>query len=332
MSSFVSKLLAAAAVSALALGLAACSPSGSAETGDTSGASGEWPRTVTHEAGETTIPKQPKRIVSTSLSITGTLLAMNAPLIATAATTPGNGADEHGFFSQWADVAVDRGVEVLYPELTLDLESVIAADPDLIVVSTSGADSVVDNLAELQAIAPTVVYNYGDKTWQQLAGQLGEATGLEQNAADVVADFDAHVTDVAKSITVPSGTANAIVYNGAGGETAFAKAGGPHATLLSALGFTIASAPDAVDTAEGKRQDFAFLSLENTVAALTGETVFIVSGDDTTRADLLSTGVLANAPAVKSQSVYPLGKDSFRIDYYSGTEIVDAVASAFGRG
>lgn len=332
MNSVVSKLAALAVAGLLAVGIAGCSPNAAQENETTTTAEQSWPRTVTHEEGTTEIPAQPKRIVSTSLSITGTLLAIDAPIKATAATTPGNGSDEHGFFSQWADVAVDRGVEVLYPELTLDLEAVMAAEPDLIVVSTSGADSTVDNLAELQAIAPTVVYNYGDKTWQELATQLGEATGLESNAKKVISDFDAHVADVASKIDHPEGMTNAIVYNGAGGDTAFAKIGGPHATLLSALGFDIAEAPAEMDTSGRNRQDFNFLSIENTVSALTGETVFIISGDDSTRDDLLSTSVLQNAPAVKSKAVYPLGDNSFRIDYYSANEIIDSVSTAFGRG
>ncbi|MDR2294152.1 MAG: Fe2+-enterobactin ABC transporter substrate-binding protein [Microbacterium sp.] len=335
MNSVVTRLTALAAAGLLALGLAACSAAVAEPATDTAAptpAEQSWPRVVEHEGGTTTIPAQPKRIVSTSLSITGTLLAIDAPIIATAATTPGNGADEHGFFAQWADVAVDRGVDVLYPELTLDLEAVMAADPDLIVVSTSGADSTLDNLAELQQIAPTVVYNYGDKTWQELARELGEATGLEQNAEKVVADFDAHVAETAAAIDHPAGQANAIVYNGAGGDTAFAKIGGPHATLLTALGFDIAPAPEGMDTSGRVRQDFNFLSIENTVAALTAPTVFIISGDESTRDDLLSTSVLQNAPAVVSRSVYALGPDSFRIDYYSANEIIDAVTTAFGRG
>ncbi|HBQ31420.1 MAG TPA: Fe2+-enterobactin ABC transporter substrate-binding protein, partial [Ochrobactrum anthropi] len=39
-----------------------------------------WPRTVEHEAGEITLKAKPVRIVSTTPSITGILLAMGAPL------------------------------------------------------------------------------------------------------------------------------------------------------------------------------------------------------------------------------------------------------------
>ena len=72
--------------------LSACAsqknPSDSATGGsDSSGAdSGDWPRTVTDEQGEVTIDKKPTKIVSTSPSVTGTLLAIDAPVVASAAT------------------------------------------------------------------------------------------------------------------------------------------------------------------------------------------------------------------------------------------------------
>ena len=47
-----------------------------------------WPRRIGHANGTLTLPAPPERIVSTSPSLTGTLLAINAPLIATAAATP----------------------------------------------------------------------------------------------------------------------------------------------------------------------------------------------------------------------------------------------------
>ncbi|UCR89898.1 Fe2+-enterobactin ABC transporter substrate-binding protein [Mycetocola spongiae] len=330
MTSVTRRLLAAATVGLLALAATGCtSAAAPTETDSPAAEAGAWPRTVTHELGETTIPSQPKKIVSTSLTITGTLLAIDAPVIASAATTPGDGSDERGFFDQWSAVATERGLDVLYPDLEVDIESIIAADPDLIVVSTSGADSAAANYKELQDIAPTVVYNYGDKTWEALAAQLGEATGLEENAATVAADFDARVREVAGEITVPAGDTNVIVYNGPEYDTAFAKPGGSHGTLLNALGFRVAGAPDEFDTSERARQDFAFLSLENTTAALTGSTVFIVSGTEENKKLLQDTSVLANAPAVASGAIYPLGNSSFRIDYYSGSQIVDQVESLF---
>lgn len=324
------RLLGVALAGLVVLGAAGCTAAAPTPTGTAAASDAAWPRTVTHELGTTEIPEQPDTIVSTSLTISGTLLAMDAPLTASAATTAGSvGVDDRGFFQQWSEVATERDVDVLYPDLEVDLEAIIAAEPDLIVVSTTGADSAAAQYAELSAIAPTVVYNYGDKTWQDLAVQLGEATGLEQEAADLTASFDARVAEVAAAITVPEGTTNAIVYNGPELETAFAKPGGSHGALLTALGFDVVGAPDDLDTSERTRQDFAFLSAENVTTALTGNTVFLIDAAESTRGDLLAAPLYANAPAIQAEQVYSLGDTSFRIDYFSASTIVDLVEGWF---
>lgn len=328
------RLLSAAAVLvAGSLALVGCASGTSTASAGSSASSstdsGSWPRTVTHEAGETEIPERPENIVSTSITLTGSLLAIDAPVTATATTTPSEITDDDGYFSQWASVAHERDVAELYPNLEFDEEAVLAAAPDLIVVSASGADSTADEYDALSEIAPTIVLDYGDESWQDLATELGAATGHEADAADVIDAFDERVASVADEITVPEGDANAIVWNGTENTTAFAKPGGPHAALLEALGFTVRGAPDDLDTSEASRNDFAFLSIEDVTTALTGSTVFVISGGDDTVEDLESTSVLQTAPAIADGDVVALGPDSFRIDSYSALEIVDAVEQAF---
>lgn len=325
-----------AATALVALTAAACSSDSgtTAESTDSTSAATAsdtaWPRTVEHELGSTEIEAEPLRIVSTSVTLTGILLSMDAPVVASAATTPAATNQDTGFFDWWADVAVDRDVEVLYQNLEFDEEAVIAADPDLIVISTTGADSTADQYDALSDIAPTIGINYSTSDWQDVATELGAAIGMEEQAQATIDDFDAHIAEVADSITVPEGTVNAVVFNGSAGDTAFAKPDGSHGTLLTALGFDVVGADDSLDTSEQARADFAFVSLENTVQALTAETVLIISGGDDTAAELKAEPVLANAPAVHSGQVYALGENSFRIDYYSGTEIADTVAQLFG--
>jgi len=319
-----------ALLAAAALALTGCSgPSDEPAATEDSTVDSSWPRTIEHELGSTEIPEMPENIISTSLTLTGSLLAIDAPITASATTVPSDITDDNGFFSQWADVAVERGVESLYPSLEFDEEAVLAADPDLIIVSSSGNDSTADQYDALSAIAPTIVLNYGDTTWQDLAVTLGEATGHEEEADAVIGDFDARVAEVADAITVPEGTANGIVWNGTENTTAFAKPGSSHAELLESLGFSIEGAPDEFDTSEQTREDFAFLSIENVTTALNGDVIFLISGGDASEEDLLNTPVLSTAPAVANGQVYPLGPTSFRIDYYSASDIVDVIESDF---
>lgn len=292
--------------------------------------SGEWPRTVAHEKGELKLDAQPQRIVSTSISATGTLLAIDAPVVASAATSLSDITDDQGFFSQWSEVAQERGVEVLYPNLEFDMESLIAADPDLVVVSTSGADSVVDQYDQIAAQFPTIVVDYSKQTWQDLATELGEATGHEADAQSAIDDFDSKVSEAAAKITAPAGGAAIVSFNGPGADQGVAKNTGPHAQLLESLGVEVHEAPEDLDTSERPRSDFAFVTLENLSQAISGDAVFLLSGTPETVAAFEAEPVLANVAAVNSKKVYPLGPTSFRIDYYSGQQFIDAVVQALG--
>lgn len=58
----------------------------------------DWPRQITDSRGTHTLESQPQRIVSTSVTLTGSLLAIDAPVIASGATTPNNRvADDQAF-------------------------------------------------------------------------------------------------------------------------------------------------------------------------------------------------------------------------------------------
>lgn len=291
-----------------------------------------FPRTITHAGGDTVIEAKPVRVVSTSITITGTLLAIGAPVTHSAATTPGPLTDEAGFFIQWADVADQRGVEVLYPNLEFDLEAVIAAEPDLIVVSTSGQDSAAEHYDALTAIAPTVIYNYGNQSWEDLAREISEALGLESEADATIAEFDSYLAGVAAELALPDdNTASGVVFNGAQNDSAVAKVGNAQASIFTALGFEVIPAPDELDTSPTARQDFAFVSLENLSLAIEGSTVFLINGTEQTAADFSSTSVLANLEAVVNDRVFPLGPTSFRIDYFSARDVVEAIRSVFAR-
>lgn len=330
------KTLAAAAAAAFALTLGACgSGTGTAATpsaGSSTPAAeaGTWPRTIDTENGPLTLDKAPERIVSTTISTTGSLLAINAPVVATSLSTPDSTTiDKDGFFAQWGDVARERQVEGIYQVGAFDLESVIAQDPDLIVVSTSGADAALDHLKELEEVAPTLVVNYGNQTWQDLATELGEATGHEAEAKTAVAEFNQHVKDTAAKISVPAGTTASIVSFNAGDVSPVGKPTGPHAMLLTELGFTIEEPPAEFDTSTQKREDFSFTSYEGLAESLTGDHIFMISTDETGVANLKADKTLANAPAIKSGKVSTLGPTSFRLDYYSATGIVDWFGSSF---
>lgn len=286
---------------------------------------GGWPRSITHEAGELTLLHPPERIVSTSPSLTGILLAIDAPISATAATAIGPLTDDKGFFRQWAEKADKLGVAVLYPGLQFDIEALIAAAPDLVVASSTGADNGLDYMAELDAMSiPAIAIDYADQSWQDMARLLGQATGRDAQAKAAIARFDAYSSKAAKGIRVPDGGVSIVGYDIAG-TYSIGKIESPQAKILSALGFRVMPLPEHLRGAATRSTNFDFISRENLSAAITEETVFLLSADERDVAAFLADPVLANHPAVLSGRVYPLGKSSFRVDPYSGRQMIDMV-------
>lgn len=97
-----------------------------------------WPRQIQDSRGVHTLDHKPARIVSTSVTLTGSLLAIDAPVVASGATTPNNRfADDQGFMRQWSDVAKARHVARLYIGEP-NAETVAAQMPDLILISATG--------------------------------------------------------------------------------------------------------------------------------------------------------------------------------------------------
>ncbi len=140
-----------------------------------------WPRSVQGATGTVTLHQAPQRIVSTSVTLTGSLLAIDAPVIARGATTPNNRvADAQGFLRQWGDIAKQRKVARLYIGEP-SAEAVAAQMPDLILISATGGDSALALYDQLSAIAPTLIINYDDKSWQAVVTQLGQASPARKN-------------------------------------------------------------------------------------------------------------------------------------------------------
>lgn len=282
----------------------------------------QWPRTFVNADGSTTIiPNKPMKVLSTSVTLTGTLVAIDAPVVAS--STAGDGK----FFSQWEAVAKQRKITELWPVGGVDTEMAYAVMPDLIVVAKTGGDSVLDLVPELKLLAPVIVVDYGSQTWQELAIKLGYATGREDFVKQKIAEFDQYVE--ATKLNLPAKQANIIRYNGPGMANAIAKVTGPHGELIHALGFEIEGAKDEWETFSDKRNDFARVHYE-TLTLLKAPVSFVIVADESSIQTLLKDPVLVNLPSVKQKQVYELGLNSFRIDYYSSLEIIELMKKHFG--
>ncbi|MNW30471.1 Ferrienterobactin-binding periplasmic protein precursor [compost metagenome] len=316
----------------LALSLGACTPAPHSDVREASTAKVQadgWPRVVTDETGDRiNIPSKPERIVSTSVSVTGTLLSLDAPVIGTSVAPQGPATDKHGFLIQWADVASKRSVDALYEIGSFDLEAIRDRKPDLILVSASGADSELEHLEQLREIAPTLLVDYTDEKWSSLSADLAKATGTEAAETRNNEAIKQRVASLKQSLAIPSGTTVSILSYHPGNISPIAQSTGPHAQLFEALGFTVVDPPEEFDTSTHEREDFSFTSYDGLATSLTGEATFLLSSDPEISEQFSSDETLAHIPSIRQGNVFAL-QESFLMDFYSAQKILDYFENDF---
>lgn len=164
----------------------ACSGGGGQAEGET--------RTVQHALGETEVPADPERVVTLWASTLSAAIALDEPPVGYAFNEePIEGVD----VPEGYDV---EQMEYLGHAQELDFERIAGAAPDLILATDVHADSY-DRLSE---IAPTVALEWGGTgAWQQHVTDVAEVLQAEDQAADVVAEYEARVAEVAEAIGEP---------------------------------------------------------------------------------------------------------------------------------
>lgn len=292
-----------------------------------------WPRTLQGEGMEVTLQAAPSRIVSTSVTLTGSLLAVHAPVIASGATAPRSRiADDQGFFRQWSDQAKQQHVQRLYIG-TPDLEAIAMQAPDLIVVSASGADSAVKLKDQLAQIAPTLVINYDNASWQDVTRQLGQATGHERDAEARIAEFEKALKQTRTHLQLPPQPVSAFTWpQGQQNSANLWTSQSAQGRLLEALGMTLAPVPKALADFHqmGQRHDIQPVGGERLAEALTGKTWFIFAADDETARQVRQHPFLQQSDAVRQGRVFALGTDTFRLDYYSAMQLLERLSTLLG--
>ncbi|MEG3756173.1 Fe2+-enterobactin ABC transporter substrate-binding protein [Psychromonas arctica] len=291
-----------------------------------------WPRSMMTSQGLITLNKPPQRIVSTSVTLSGTLLAIDAPLVASGATMPNtNVASEKGFMRQWDSIADQRGVKALY-QSEPNAEAIIKAQPDVIIISATGADSAMRLYDQVKDIAPTLVIRYDNKSWIQLAQMFGNIFGLETQAESVINSFQQQVLNTKQNITLPAQPTSAMVYTLDDSGASIWTNQSAQGRLLETLGFTLATIPESIkgDISMGVRNDIIIAKGERFPDAVTGNSILLFAAEKTLEQQVLANTFLQDNQAVKAKQVYAVGNDTFRLDYYSASNLLTRLQSLFG--
>lgn len=207
----------------------------------------QYPVTIEHKYGSTTIRQRPERIVLVGLTEQDALLALG---IVPVATREWYGQRPGALFPWAIELLGDAPLPVVLGA-ELDFEQVAALSPDVIIGLYSGITP--SEYAILSRIAPTVAQpaEYVDWgiPWQELTITIGRIVGQEERARQLVADVEAKFAKAREEHPEFQGK-QAAVLSSWGMPQNFYVYGSQDARgrFLTSLGFVI---PEALDRVAG---------------------------------------------------------------------------------
>lgn len=300
-----------AALGAAALTLTACS--GGDDSADDAGpadetaaASDAFPVTIGSSLGEATIEQKPERVVA---------LGWGAADIAySLGTTPVGiesddwAGDEDGYQPWFRDALEADGVELpetitMYPEL--DVEAVIALEPDLILATQSGIDQATFD--QLSDFAPVVAYP-GDAWATSAEDQItiaAQALGEPDKGAELIEGIQAEYDAVKAEHPEFADVTYAYVYGGdQPGSLGVYMPGDTRVALLSSLGLQLAPSAAALEPDQGSF--YATLGLENADTLDDVQVLFTWFNDEDEQAATEAQPLWQQMPAFASGAYLPM--------------------------
>ena len=226
--------------------LAACGDSAKDEsTPGTEGAHAEvnaFPVTIDHKFGSTTIGQAPSRIAAVGIGDADVLLSLGlTPVL----VPVWKGSTDDGI-GVWADSAVQGAEPTPLANATtdFDIETIVAAAPDLIIAVNNAIDE--DLYKQLSAIAPTVLHA-ADQTdwvlpWQEVTTRIGTAVGVPAQAKKEVQEVEDLIVRTRAENPQFEGKTAALVIRWSDGNLRAFSPEAARAQLLTQLGFTAPAA------------------------------------------------------------------------------------------
>lgn len=335
------RALAALAVgSALVLtGCAGTSAAPGAQEGSSESAGGSFPVTIDHAFGETTIEAQPERVVTVSWGNQEAALALGVVPVAMPKVTWGD-EDGDGLLPWVKDKLDELGAETptLMDETDgFDYEAIADAQPDVILGAYSGMTQ--EQYDTLSKIAPVVAFPevaWGT-SWQEMTLTDAKALGREDQAEELIADLEKHVTDASAKYPALAGKKTLFTYLD---PTDLSTLGyystlDPRAAYLTELGLAPSS---AVEESSKDAATFWFTQSTENIETFSDVDVIVGYGTPELLAQLQADPLWSRIPAIKAGAFATLTDDTtiaaaanpspLSIGTSYGDEYIDLVGAA----
>ena len=233
---------------------------------------------------EVEIPEDPERVLASYLE--DYLVALDVTPVAQWSVNDGETVQEY--------LQEELGNLPTVPH-DLPYEAVLETDPDLVIIRDAVEESQRD---QYQQIAPTYVLNASPTDWRETLLEIGDVIGQEEEAAEVIAEYDTLAEETAE-----------VVSDNAEGATAAAiwmidtslfvvhpeRSSG--AVLYEDAGFEV---PEVVASLS-EDADWAAVSLEE-LAEMDVDHLFLITDDEETA--LTEDRLWQNIPAVVNDNVH----------------------------
>lgn len=323
------RLAAALTAAPLALVLAACG-AGADAAEPAASAEPTTATTVTIEDnhGTVEVPVDPQRVVALDNRVFETLSAWDVPLVAAPKGVMGSGI--------WPVYTENEDVLDVGTHREPNLESIVAAEPDLIIGGFRFADHYDDIVAQNpDATVIEIAPREGEPIADELARQveiLGQIFDHEDEAAEIVADLEAAVADATEAY---DGTSTVVGLITSGGEISYSApvTGRSIGPVFPTLGLVPAIEQTAEDTSHGDDISVEAIAAANPdwIIVLDRDGAGVGEGDYRPATELIGASqALASVTAVAQDQVIYLDPNFYLTeDIQAYTALYEQIAQAF---
>lgn len=264
---------------------------------------GAFPVTIKHSYGETTVAKEPKRVLTVSWTDQDAVLALGVvPVGAVKLTWGGNEAGSTEWFdAKLEELDAEQPTRFNYDQ-ALDLDAIAKLSPDVIIAANSGITK--QDYAKLTKIAPTVAPPGAIwvTSWQDSLDIVGQVLGRNKLADQVEADTEKTIAEAKAANPDIQGKSVIFSYLNAAdlSQVGIYLAEDNRVRILTELGMTV---PPSVTKLKGTDPYYTQVSAERS-SELTSDVFLTYVEQPTDLETFKKDKLVGQIPALKSGNVY----------------------------
>lgn len=296
---------------AVLLALTSCSADGGSESGSDDGTGEDFaPVTIEHALGTAEITEKPERVVTLGQGSAETAIALGVTPVGIEEYPWG--ADDTGYLP-WIHEAVEESGDELPEQFTgsteLDVEAIVALEPDVILAPWSGVTQ--EQFDVLNDIAPTVAYEEQPWviTWEEQINVVAEALGETDQADELIQGIEDQFEEAAREDWADY--TFSYIYNSGPGTLGIFYPDEQRVAMLTGLGLTADLSASDLSEYDVPGTDSAMIGLENADMLNDSDLIFTFYSDAANREEIESQELYGSIPAIEQGAMVAAEDQSF---------------------